>query len=157
LTEDQLKAVDALLVNDSTLKRTPLAWLRDIAEAPSSANMAALLERLTFVRSLQISPEIVDRVHERRFQQFVREGAVAPAFLLDEYGVRRRRATLVAQIIELETKLADAAIAMFDRLVGSLFTRARRRQERAYQTTGREVSRLMRLFHSTITALSTGR
>jgi hypothetical protein len=46
---------------------------------------------------------------------------------------------------------------MFDRLVGGLFTRARRRQERAYQTTGREVSRLMRLFHSTITALSTAR
>jgi hypothetical protein len=157
LTDDQLKAIDALLVNDATLKRTPLAWLRDIAEAPSSANMTALLERLSYVRSLHISPEIVSRVHERRFQQFVREGAVAPAFLLDEYGVRRRRATLVAQIIELEAKLADAAIAMFDRLVGGLFTRARRRQERAYQTTGREVSRLMRLFHSTITALSTAR
>jgi hypothetical protein len=41
----------------------------------------------------------------------VREGAVAPAFLLDEYGVRRRRATLVVQIIELEAKLSDAAIA----------------------------------------------
>jgi hypothetical protein len=130
LTENQLKAIDALLVNDSTLKRTPLAWLRDIAEAPNSSNMTALLERLTYVRSLHISPEIVSRVHERRFQQFVREGSVAPAFLLDEYGVRRRRATLVAQIIELQTKLADAAIAMFDRLVGSLFTRARRRQER---------------------------
>jgi hypothetical protein len=116
--------------------------------------MTALLERLTYVRSLHISPEIVSRVHERRFQQFVREGSVAPAFLLDEYGVRRRRATLVAQIIELEAKLADAAIAMFDRLVGGLFTRARRRQERAYQTTGREVSRLMRLFHSTITAVT---
>jgi len=119
--------------------------------------MAALLERLTYVRSLQISPEFVDWVQEHRFQQFVCEGAVAPAFLIDEYGVRRRRATLVAQIIELEAKLSDAAIAMFDRLVGGLFTRARRRQERTYQTTGREVSRLMRLFHSTITALSTAR
>ena len=144
-------------MNDATFRRTPLAWLRDIAEAPNSSNTTALLERLSYVRSLQISPEIVDRVHERRFQQFVREGSVAPAFLLGEYGVRRRRATLVAQIIELEAKLADAAIGMFDRLVGSLFTRARRRQERAYQTTGREVSRQMRLYHSTITALSTAR
>jgi hypothetical protein len=103
--------------------------------------MTALLERLTYVRSLHISHAIVSRVPERRFQQFVREGAVAPAFLLDEYGVRRRRATLVAQIIELEAKLSDAAIAMFDRLVGGILTRARWRQERAYQTTGREVSR----------------
>jgi hypothetical protein len=35
LTEDRLKAMNALLVNDSTLKRIPLAWLPDIAEAPS--------------------------------------------------------------------------------------------------------------------------
>jgi Domain of unknown function (DUF4158) len=62
LTEDQLKAIDALLVTDPTLKRTPLAWLRDIAEAPNSSNMAALLDRLTYVRSLHISSEIVSRV-----------------------------------------------------------------------------------------------
>ncbi len=64
LTKDQLKAIDAVLVNDATFRRTPLAWLRDIAEAPNSSNMTALLERLSYVRSLHISPEIVDRVHE---------------------------------------------------------------------------------------------
>ncbi len=68
-------------------------------------------------------------IHESRFRQFVREGAVAPAFLLRAYGLRRRRATLIAQMIDLESRLADAAVEMFDKLVGAMFTRAKRRKD----------------------------
>ena len=51
----------------------------------------------------------------------MREGAVAPAFLLSDYSVRRRRATLAAQLIDLEARLSDAAVQMFDKQVGELF------------------------------------
>ncbi|MFW1466554.1 hypothetical protein ACEV75_24490, partial [Vibrio parahaemolyticus] len=72
-------------------------------------------------------------IPEFRFAQFVREGGVAPAFLLSDYSVNRRRATLTAAVIDLEARLADAAIQMFDRLIGGMFTRARRGRERRYQ------------------------
>jgi hypothetical protein len=58
---------------------------------------------------------------------------VAPAFLLSDYSLNRRRATLVAAVIDLEARLADGAIQMFDRLIGGMFTRARRGRERRYQ------------------------
>ena len=35
LTAEQITGLDALLVNDPALKRSPLAWLRDVPEAPS--------------------------------------------------------------------------------------------------------------------------
>src|SRR3546814_3677619 len=54
----------------------------------------------------------------------MREGGVAPAFLLSDYSLNRRRATLIAAVIDLDARLADGAIQMFDRLVGSLFTRS---------------------------------
>jgi hypothetical protein len=87
----------------------------------------------------------------------VREGAVAPAFLLSDYSAGRRRATLVASLVEVETRLSDAAIEMFDKLVGWLFTRAKRGQERRYQATARDVGQLMRLFGRTIAALAEAR
>jgi hypothetical protein len=43
-----------------------------------------------------------------------------PAFLLSDYSLRRRRATLTAQTIDLEMRLSDTAIEMFDKLIGSL-------------------------------------
>ncbi|TSD86107.1 Tn3 family transposase [Mycobacterium sp. KBS0706] len=153
LMPDQLAQVDMLLLNDPELGRTPLAWLRGYPESPSADNVNAVLARLDRVRRIGIEPALADAIHESRFRQFVREGAVAPAFLLSAYGLRRRRATLVAQMIDLESRLADAAVEMFDKLVGAMFTRAKRRKERQYQATAKDVGRLMRLFDQTLTAL----
>lgn len=91
------------------------------------------------MRDIGITAEVVGAVHEHRFRQFAREGAAAPAFLLSDYSLGRRRATLVASLVDLEMRLSDAAVEMFDKLVGSLFSRARRGQERRYQATARDV------------------
>lgn len=157
LTADQLALVDALVSNDAQLGRTRLSWLRDIPESPSAGNMIGILDRLDHVRTLELDPALRNAIHENRFLQFAREGAVAPAFLLTDYSVRHRRATLIAQMIERQSALSDAAVEMFDKLVGSMFTRARRRKEERYQATTRDVGRLMRLFDRTIDTLSTAR
>ena len=44
---------------------------------------------------------------------------------------------------------------MADKLIGSLFARARKAKERRYVASARDVGRLMRLFHGTIEALET--
>jgi hypothetical protein len=149
--------IDDMLVSDPALKRTPIAWLKAWAEAPGASNLMAILERLAYVRAFGLDPKITERVSEWRFGQLAREGAVAPAFLLDEYGPRRRRATLVAQLLELETRLSDAAVGMFVRLTLSLFTKARKSVERRYQATAKAVANLMRMLSSTIDVLSEAR
>ena len=153
ITPSQLEAVDRLLINDPALRKSPLAWLREIPESPSAASMAAITERLAYVRAIAIDPAITETIHERRFEQYAREGAVAPAFLLSGYSVARRRATVVAQLIFLESRLSDAAADMFDKMVGSLFAKGRRGRERKYQASSREVSQLMRLFSGVIGAV----
>lgn len=102
---------------------TRLAWLRGIPEAVNSTALAEIVERLAYVRSIGVDPQIASKIHDRRFEQFAREGAVAPAFLLSGYGIRRRRATVAAQLVQLEQRLIDAATDTFDKLVGSPFAR----------------------------------
>ena len=67
----------------------------------------------------------------------------------------RRRAILVASVLDLETRLTDAVLDMADKLIGGLFARARKARERRYVAGTRNVARLMRLFHDTIEALGT--
>jgi hypothetical protein len=157
VTAEQATALDALLVPDPTTGVTPIAWLRDIADSPSARNLSGLLSRLAYVRQIGLDPAVADTVHERRFRQLVREGAVAPAFLLSDYSVRRRRATLAAQLIDLEARLSDAAVQMFDKQVGELFAKARAAQKRHNVASARDVGRLMRLFDATLDALTTAR
>lgn len=56
LTPDQLAQIDALLADDPDLGRTPLAWLRGYAEAPSAGNLNDILVRLEHVRRIGLHP-----------------------------------------------------------------------------------------------------
>ncbi len=154
LVQAVMTKIDDLVVNNAiAFGMTPLAWLRNFEEAPTATNINGLLERLRYVRDIGIDPSVAKAIPEFRFTQLVREGGVAPAFLLSDYSVNRRRATLAAAAIDLEAKLADASIQMFDRIIGGMFTRARRGRERRYQDSIQSVGQLMRLFGATINAL----
>ncbi len=142
LTPEHVAALDALLVIDRTHGVTPLAWLRDTGDSPSARNLAGILARLSYVRGIGIVAGVAERIHERRFRQLLREGAVAPAFLLSDYSLRRRRATLAAAMIDLEARLADAAIEMFGKQTGLLFAKARASQKRRYEATTKDVGRV---------------
>jgi len=72
-----------------------------------------------------------------------------------QYGLRRRRATLVAHLLDLETRLSDAAVGMFVRLILGLFTKARKGIERRYQATAREVADFVAGANRWPTAIST--
>ena len=65
----------------------------------------------------------------------------------------RRIAILVAQVSSQETRLADATLVMFEKYMGSLFTKAQNRDERRYQATKRDVAKALLLFRRTIAAL----
>ena len=155
ISDEQLTKLEQLLVIDPTLKATPLAWLRNAPRSPKADHVGQLIERLQFVREIGLSAEAATRVHDERFQQFLREGRISDAHQLARYAARRRRAILAASIIDLEARLTDALLDMADKMIGSLFARARKAKERRYVASTRDVGRLMRLFYGTIEALET--
>ena len=129
LDDERKQALNALLAYDPSLGRSRLTWLRTPPQSTSAPSMLALLERLTYVRALALPRHLGDNIHPARRAQFAREGAVAPVNLLSDFGSRRRIASLAALMLELETTLTDAAIALFERLTGRLFTRSRNSQD----------------------------
>ena len=111
--------------------RTGLGWIRDWSEAPSAANLKALVERLNHVRALGIEPDRARRIHGARYAVIARIAGIVTAQHLRRLERRRRLATLVAFAIEMEAALTDAALVMVEKMVGSLFRRAdRTRTER---------------------------
>lgn len=154
-SEAQLAKLDQLLAVDPTLKASRFAWLRHAPSSPKAAHIGQLIERLRFVRDIGLSADAATRVHDNRFQQFIREGRIADAHRVSRYAAHRRRAILAANVIDLETRLTDALLDMTDKLIGGLFARARKAKERRYVASTRDVGRLMRLFHGTIEALET--
>ena len=154
LSEIQSAAVDALIVKDRVLGMSRLSWLKTLPDAARPDHISLLLERLAFVRDLDLPAARAATVHPDRARQFAREARLSPAYLIERYTPLRRRAMLVAYLADAEAQLIDAALVMADKLIGGLFTRAKARQARTYAGTARDVARLMGLFQRTIDALA---
>jgi len=153
VTEAEQVALDGLLVTDPAVRRSRFAWLRDAPEAPAPGNMVALLDRLDWVRGVGVARERIARVHPARLARLVEEGGIMTAQHLANVEPLRRTALLLAGVVDLETRLTDAVLIMFCKYMGSLFTKARGRDDRRFQTTKRDVARTLRLFRRTILAL----
>ena len=154
LGPDQLRAIDALSAVETRTGLTRLTALRTIPIAAKPDHVRDILAQLQAARALGIDPLAKSRVHPDRMARLAREGRLSPAYLMDRYTTARRRATIVALLLDLEARLIDAAIDMADKLIGAAFTRGQNAQARQYNSTARDVGRLMRMFRGTIDALA---
>ena len=155
VSDEQLAKLDGLLAFDPSMSMTPFAWFKAMPVAPRADHIRELLGRLRRVREVDLRSEMAGRIHGERLRQLVREGYASDAHQLGRYATRRRRAILVATILDLEARLTDAVLDMADKLIGGLFARARNASRRRYVARAGDVGRLMRLFHGTIGALAT--
>ena len=132
---------------------TRLAWLKAVPVAPKADHVRELLDRLRRVRGIGLPPETLGRSTRNGCGSSPARASLGrlPARPLRAH---RRRATLVATVLDLEARLTDAVLDMADKLIGGLFTKARNATRRRYAATAGEVGRLMRLFHRTIDALA---
>jgi hypothetical protein len=153
LTGAERGALEGLLTVDLEVRRSRFAWLRDYSESPAPSNIVALLDRLEYARGLGIGPERAGRIHAARLSRLVDEGAIMTVQHIGDLEPARRTAILVAQVSSLGTRLADATLAMFEKYMGSLFTKAQNRDERRFQATKRDVAKALLLFRRTIAAL----
>jgi TnpA family transposase len=128
LTAEQRERLHGLLAVEEDRARTRLAWLREWPEAPAAANLARIVERLEAVRALAIEATRARRVHQARYALLAGVARAMSAQHLTRLEPARRLAILTAFAIEMEAELTDAAVEMFDRLLGSLFRKARRRR-----------------------------
>ena len=153
LDGERKRALTELLKHDPSIGRSRLTWLRALPHSTSAASMQGLLERLKHVRTLGLPRDLGEAIHPARLAKFAREGAVAPLTLLNDFGERRRVASLAAQVSELETTLTDATIALFERLTAQLFTRSTRTRDQSWSASKAQAGRLIRLFGGTIDAM----
>jgi TnpA family transposase len=136
------------------------AWLRQAPQSPAARNIVAIVDRLTAVKALGIDRALRERVPEAAFERLAAEGARMTAQHLQELSTGRRQAVLVATAIRMEADLTDAALAMFDKLMGTLARRAEHRTAEKTLTSVRDTQvklrTLVRACRTLIAARSAG-
>jgi TnpA family transposase len=153
MSDTERDTLAGLLSVDPDLRRSRFAWLRDYSESPAPSNIVALLDRLEYAQRLGIDPARASRIHAGRLARLIDEGAIMTVQHIADLEPARRMAILVVQAASLGTRLTDATLAMFEKYMGTLFSRAQNRDEKRFQATRRDVAKALVLFRRTIAAL----
>ena len=124
LEHETIAGLEALIAVGDDQDRTPLTWLREWPEAPTQKNLVGVIERLQTIRNLGVGVDREQRIHRARYAAIARETAILSAQHLSRFDAPRRLATLVVFAREMEATLTDAALVMFDKMLGSVFRRA---------------------------------
>jgi TnpA family transposase len=146
LSADQRRRLDALTTRRGDTGQSWLAWLRQTPEATKPAAMLGLIERLGHVRAVGLDAGRGHRVHQARLARLAREAGRTTVQHIAGYERGRRHATLVAAALDITADVTDAAIDLFDRLVGAMFRKAEGRHARAFQADGRAINEKVRLY-----------
>jgi TnpA family transposase len=157
LSPEQRRQLDALTQRRVESGQSCLGWLRQMPLATKPAAMLGLIERLTHVRAIGIDAARGHRVHQPRLAQLAREAGRTTAQHIAGYERQRRHATLVAITLELGPTLTDQVIDLFERLIGTMFSKAETRHARAFQADGRAINEKVRLYGRVGTALISAR
>ncbi len=141
----QAKALDALLTTKEGTSLSGLAWARQPPGAPGHRALARLVEQRGLLSTIGINPACAEGVHPERLRKLAREGVRFTAQHLRALSPLRRRATLVATVLDTITRLTDDTVALFDRAVGRMFRRAEIRAQNALIRDARAINDKVRL------------
>ena len=145
LSPAQAEALDALLATKEGTPLSVLGWARQPPGAPGHKALARIVEQLTCLRAVGLDPACAEGVHPERLCKLAREGGRYTAQHLRALSLLRRRATLVATVLDAMARLTDDGVGLFDRAVGRMFRRAEAREEGTLLRDARAINDKVRL------------
>ena len=145
LSPAQTEALDLLLTSKEGTPLSVLGWARQPPGAPGHKVLARLVEQLTCLRAVGLDPACAEGVHPERLRKLAREGGRYTAQHLRALSLLRRRATLVATVLDTTARLTDDGVGLFDRAVGRMFRRAEAREEGTLLRDARAINDKVRL------------
>jgi len=146
LTREHRRQLDALLDLRGDSKASTLAWLRQSPGAPNAKHLLEHIDRLKVMEALMLPVGTERQVHQNRLLKLAREGGQMTAQHVRELEAASRYATLVAVVLEARATVIDEIIDLHDRIIGTLFNRARRNHEQQLQQSGKAINEKVRLF-----------
>ena len=149
----QATALEGLLTIKEGTAMSALAWARQPPGVPGHRALARLIEQRAILHAIALDPAGAEGVHPERLRKLAREGARFTAQHLRTLSPPRRRAILVATVLDTITRLTDDTVALFDRAVGRMFRRAETRERDALLRDTRAINDKVRLLARLGTAL----
>ena len=133
---DAKERAEALLTVQKGQGISRYAWLKQQVGAPKPKNVSLLLDKLALVRTFPVQSNIRSFLPQSRLSHLAEEGRRLSAHNLLDFEPVRRRATVMARLLDLSETLTDAVLDMHDRLMLSFLRGSERESLVIFQQRG---------------------
>lgn len=139
LTNIQIDKLDNVLTTIPESNKTYLAWLREIPGTSSPDSFLKVMEKLEYLRNLQLQID-TKGIHPNRLRQLSKIGSRYEPHSLRRFNNPKKYAILVAYLLDLIQDLTDQAFEIHDRQIMILLSKGRKAQEELQKQNGKSIN-----------------
>lgn len=146
LTDHHKLSLDELLKLKANSKISHLHWILQPATIPKTKYMLLHIERLTFIKNINLPMNLGKNIHQNRLNKLACEGRNLFARHIQGFESNRKYATLVAVVIDTKSSIIDEIIALNDKILGSIFNKARNKHNEEFHNSSKSINEKLNLY-----------
>ncbi|MEK5105051.1 Tn3 family transposase [Cytobacillus sp. FSL M8-0252] len=126
--------------HQSESNKTILGWLKEPPGHPSPETFLKVIERLEYIREMELEKVNIHHLHRNRLLQLSRLGSRYEPYAFRDFQENKRHSILTVYLLHLSQELTDKAFEIHDRQILSLLSKGRKAQEEIQKQNGKKLN-----------------
>ena len=142
LNNEQRFKLDTIVFStfDKIKSKTILGWLKEPIGRPSSDNFLKVIEKLEYIRTLNLESLKLDKLHMLKITQIYNLGQKYEPYSFRDFHEDKRHAILAIFLLNLSKDLTDKAFEIHDRVIQTVMSNGRKAQEEIQRQNGKKIN-----------------
>ncbi len=142
LTNEQKEKLEEIITSQhpSESNKTILGWLKEPPGHPSPETFLKVIERLEYIRDMELETVQISHLHRNRLLQLSRLGSRYEPYAFRDFQENKRYSILTVYLLHLTQELTDKAFEIHDRQILSLLSKGRKAQEEIQKQNGKKLN-----------------
>ncbi|TKH90998.1 Tn3 family transposase [Bacillus cereus] len=128
------------IIHPSESNKTILGWLKEPPGHPSPETFLKLIERLEYIRGMELETVQISHLHRNRLLQLSRLGSRYEPYAFRDFQENKGYSILTIYLLHLTQELTDKAFEIHDRQILSLLSKGRKAQEEIQKQNGKKLN-----------------
>ncbi|MCZ2047065.1 Tn3 family transposase [Enterococcus faecium] len=142
LTNEQKEKLEGIITSQhpSESNKTILGWLKEPPGHPSPETFLKIIERLEYIRGMDLETVQISHLHRNRLLQLSRLGSRYEPYAFRDFQENKRYSILTIYLLQLTQELTDKVFEIHDRQILSLLSKGRKAQEEIQKQNGKKLN-----------------
>ncbi|WP_047981746.1 Tn3 family transposase [Ornithinibacillus contaminans] len=142
LTNKQKEKLEEIITSQHPIEsnKTILGWLKEPPGHPSPETFLKVIERLEYIRGIELETVQISHLHRNRLLQLSRLGSRYEPYAFRDFQENKRYSILAIYLLHLTQELTDKAFEIHDRQILSLLSKGRKAQEEIQKQNGKKLN-----------------